>query len=104
MTPIISFTDISCPRLSCNVALLITSWYGCVEHVNALLSNSRADPNTTDPKGRSPLHFACSIGEHQIAKVLLDHGADPNRWDNENKSTPLHCAARYCSCATFLVP
>ncbi|CAD7084027.1 unnamed protein product [Hermetia illucens] len=85
--------DISCPRLSCNVALLITSWYGCVEHVNALLSNSRADPNTTDPKGRSPLHFACSIGEHQIAKVLLDHGADPNRWDNENKSTPLHCAA-----------
>ena len=78
-----------------NTALLLSSWFRCCENVHILLDSYGAEPNCLDIKGRTPLHFACCIGDAQIAKILLDKGADPNRWDKENKATPLHCAARY---------
>jgi len=52
------------------------------------------DPNVADSRGRTPLHFACCRANALIAKVLLDYGADPNRWDAKKEVTSLHCAAR----------
>lgn len=35
------------------------------------------------------------MGNEECTKLLLEYGADPNRWDSptERKATPLHCAA-----------
>ncbi|CAD7003729.1 transient receptor potential channel pyrexia isoform X4 [Ceratitis capitata] len=76
-----------------NLALLYSSIYGCVENIIHLLDHYAADPNCKDLRGRSPLHFACCRGNAHIAKVLLDRGADPNRYDGKKEVTPLHCAA-----------
>ncbi|XP_053957112.1 transient receptor potential channel pyrexia isoform X2 [Anastrepha ludens] len=76
-----------------NLALLYSSIYGCIENVLFLLDRYSADPNCKDLRGRTPLHFACCRGNAHIAKVLLDRGGDPNRYDGKKEVTPLHCAA-----------
>ncbi|XP_050336181.1 transient receptor potential channel pyrexia isoform X2 [Bactrocera neohumeralis] len=76
-----------------NLAILYSSIYGCTENIILLLDHYGADPNCKDLRGRTPLHFACCRGNAHIAKVLLDRGADPNRFDGKKEVTPLHCAA-----------
>ncbi|KAL7300129.1 hypothetical protein TKK_0007133 [Trichogramma kaykai] len=51
----------------------------------------------------SPLHIACKYRRVDVVKVLLENGAEPNRLDKEDKSTPLHALARLrvCDCAEF---
>ncbi|CAB0038941.1 unnamed protein product [Trichogramma brassicae] len=51
----------------------------------------------------SPLHIACKYRRVDVVKVLLESGAEPNRLDKEDKSTPLHALARLrvCDCAEF---
>uniref|UniRef100_A0ABD2XBN8 Uncharacterized protein n=1 Tax=Trichogramma kaykai TaxID=54128 RepID=A0ABD2XBN8_9HYME len=51
----------------------------------------------------SPLHIACKYRRVDVVKVLLENGAEPNRRDKEDKSTPLHALARLrvCDCAEF---
>lgn len=61
--------------------------------VGKLLNELYADANTVDCLGRTALHLACSLGNHSVSKVLLDHGAHVNQWDKMKKVTPLHCAA-----------
>ncbi|XP_068149170.1 transient receptor potential channel pyrexia [Drosophila tropicalis] len=87
------FLELMAESSDCNLALICSSLYGTVENVILLLNHYNADPNTADSKGRTPLHFACLRANAPIAKVLLDHGADPNRWDGRKEVTPLHCAA-----------
>ena len=49
--------------------------------------------NTKDNEsGNSPLHNVSTIGNIEIMKILLEHGADPNAINNEKK-TSLHCLA-----------
>lgn len=35
------------------------------------------------------------MGSEECVKLLLEQGADPNKWDSshDTKATPLHCAA-----------
>lgn len=75
------------------LALLYCSLNGYLEYVSYFLDHCDVDPNCCDSRGRTSLHFACYRGNAYIAKVLLDHGADPNRWDAKKQVTPLHCAA-----------
>ncbi|XP_017091126.2 transient receptor potential channel pyrexia isoform X1 [Drosophila bipectinata] len=76
-----------------NLALICCSVFGNVDNIMYLLNHCNADPNVADPRGRTPLHFACCRANAPIAKVLLDRGSDPNRWDSKKEVTPLHCAA-----------
>lgn len=76
-----------------NLALICCAIYGSVENIIYLLTHYNADPNAADSLGRTPLHFACCRANAPIAKVLLDRGSDPNRWDAKKEVTPLHCAA-----------
>ncbi|KNC24063.1 Transient receptor potential channel pyrexia [Lucilia cuprina] len=100
-----TFTDLEPASSDAHLALIYCSIYGCVEHVSYLLDHCGSDPNCSDPRGRTPLHFACCRGNAHIAKVLLDRGADPNRWDGEKEVTPLHCAAsaRSVECILLLL-
>jgi ankyrin repeat protein len=71
-----------------------------VNRVAALLSQG-ADPNTLlveSPHWR-PLAAALEEvgwydGPMEIVRLLLQAGADPNGWDGEHNSTPLHLAMR----------
>lgn len=57
-----------------------------------LVEGLRVDVNAADDEGRTPLVFAV-IGENAaIVKYLLDHGADPDKADDDGL-TPLHSAA-----------
>lgn len=58
--------------------------------------NSGADVNTITTDGNSPLHYAITHGSSEIARMLLQAGADPNLpTANEFQTTPLESAASY---------
>jgi hypothetical protein len=52
--------------------------------------------NVRDPfGGSSPLITACVFGRSEMARMLIDAGADVN-FKNNDGSTPLHSAAFFC--------
>jgi len=59
--------------------------------ITALLE-ARADPNTTDNNGSSPLHRAIRNRCAEAVHALLDGGADPHA-PNRAGSTPLQLAS-----------
>ena len=76
---------------------------GLTHGIACLLENG-SDPNVTDDKGQTPLHFIAQkgVGKNQ-AKLLIEHGANPNARDNLGQ-TPLDYAkkAKRKTVATFL--
>lgn len=40
-----------------------------------------ADVNYRGPKSETTLHLAAAYGHHDLVKLLLNHGADPNACD-----------------------
>ena len=77
------------PEVSTN-ALNISITADRPDIAEILLSNG-ANPNYSDPTGRTALVYAVVTNE-EIVRILLEHGADPNIPDN-NKRTPLMLAA-----------
>ncbi len=61
-------------------ALLYAARSGCYDCVEALIKVG-ADVNTPTPEGVSPLMTAIDNGHNEVAKLLMDRGADPNVWD-----------------------
>lgn len=50
--------------------------------------------NAGDVEGRSPLHFAAGFGHLDIAKLLIEEGANLEAQDSKG-NTPLHYSAGY---------
>jgi ankyrin repeat protein len=71
-------------------ALLYASRSGCYECVQPLIA-SGADVNTPTPEGVTPLMIALDNDHNDVAKLLLDRGANPNLWDWWGR-TPLYIA------------
>ena len=46
--------------------------------------------------GRTALHYACRRGNHDVVRLLLDHGCDLSLKEPDGRS-PLHFAAAYGS-------
>lgn len=65
---------------------------GNTERVTILLQN-RLDVNGVNCFGRTPLQVMM-MGSTPMARLLLEHGADPNIHDRHTGTTPLHDAAR----------
>uniref|UniRef100_UPI0037E96143 ankyrin repeat domain-containing protein 13B n=1 Tax=Semicossyphus pulcher TaxID=241346 RepID=UPI0037E96143 len=53
-----------------------------------LATNEQTDLESLDPRGRTPLHLAVTLGHLDCARVLLQHGADSSK-DNRNGWTVL---------------
>ena len=61
-------------------ALLYAARAGCNDCVDAMLK-SGADVNTPTPEGVTPLMIALDNDHNDVAKLLLDRGANPHLWD-----------------------
>ena len=61
-------------------ALLYAARDGCYECVEELIG-AGADVNTPTPEGVTPLMIALDNDHNDVAKLLLDRGANPNVWD-----------------------
>jgi ankyrin repeat protein len=63
--------------------------------IAALLLERGMNPNHSNWYGFTLLHHMAATGDMEKAKLLLDHGAEIDRVDEEYRSTPLGCAARW---------
>jgi ankyrin repeat protein len=61
-------------------ALLYAARDGCYDCVEALIAKN-ADVNVPTPEGVTPLMIALDNDNNDIARLLLDHGANPGLWD-----------------------
>lgn len=52
------------------------------------LLEAGADVNARDRGGHTSLHWACWYGHTDIARLLLEHGADPNVREEDYGRTP----------------
>ena len=52
------------------------------------------DANSANALGRTALYLAVESGKLDIARMLLEHGADPNAGDAVTKNSPLMAAVR----------
>jgi uncharacterized protein len=61
--------------------------------ITAYLLSKGADPNTqTNENGASVLAGLCYVNQTECVRLLLAHGANPNRGRDESMETPLHHA------------
>lgn len=70
-----------------------------VPHMTRQLLSHGLDPNLPDWQQRTPLHDLSAGIRHvedatELGQLFIDHGADINAVDEENRSTPLGIAAR----------
>lgn len=54
--------------------------------VRMLIKDNKIDIHTKDDSGRTPLHQVALCGNTNIAKLLIDNGADVNARDNNNET------------------
>ncbi|KAL0210623.1 hypothetical protein RCL1_005059 [Eukaryota sp. TZLM3-RCL] len=66
----------------------------CVEMAEVLLKCG-VDFNIPDQKGRSPLHFACTIGNLPLVEFLLTLGVSFDAKQQDSGHRPLHLSSRF---------
>ncbi len=79
-----------------NLFLLQAARRGDIEHVIQALQN-RANIDTDDMAGRTPLHFATTADNPALVNLLLNNGADSNKADKQGRK-PIHHAALQGNC------
>ena len=73
--------------------LQFTACHGMQSLLQYILSQGALVDDDTGLLGWTPLYVASEYCHHHIVRVLLDHGADPNKRSRDG-STALHAAAR----------
>ncbi len=75
-----------------NKELLKVAKAGILERVKELITVHKADVNTVDKSGYTPLHLTCLMGHKEIVNFLIKAGANVNAKRGTSGSTPLHYA------------
>ncbi|XP_046649363.1 uncharacterized protein LOC124340776 [Daphnia pulicaria] len=71
------------------------------ESLDVILATGKFDINSRDGNGVTPLHYAIRENKVEMARYLLEKGADPTIRDNDG-ITPLHVAAASITDSDFL--
>ncbi len=79
------------PEVDIHTAVVTDNAEALKKHIVAGTNINERDPFG----GSSPLISACVFGKPEMAKILIDAGADIN-FQNNDGSTPLHTAAFFC--------
>lgn len=79
------------PEVDIHTAVVTDNAEALKKHIAAGTNINERDPFG----GSSPLISACVFGKPEMAKILIDAGADIN-FQNNDGSTPLHTAAFFC--------
>lgn len=77
--------------ININKAKLIIVIAGHEAIVQALVKHG-ADVNMLDRKGRGALHLATQLNDAETVDILLQHKANPSKYDEYHSTTPLHIA------------
>jgi ankyrin repeat protein len=72
--------------------LILASWSGYLEIVQALLGREGTDVNKGGSYGSTALHYAARKGHIEVARALLQAGANARK-SNKDSQTPLHWAS-----------
>jgi hypothetical protein len=86
--------NVEARAFSSNLPLLTAASWGSSPNpaVVELLLKRGANPNATDERGRTPLHYVAEgSGDRKVVELLIANRADPNARDN-NGQTPLDVA------------
>jgi len=83
-------------------ALVLAAREGAIESVAALLA-AKADPNQTTGDGSSSLLVSIQNGHYDVAKYLVEHGADVNL-ANDKGWNPLYLAVKHRNIETGTIP
>jgi len=75
--------------------LIEASIRGALEDVTAILDDCPELINMRDDLGATPLHYAALGGHSQVARLLVNRGADINAPDNQFGATPAGWAIEY---------
>ncbi|HOJ50144.1 MAG TPA: ankyrin repeat domain-containing protein [Spirochaetota bacterium] len=59
-------------------------YYNRVDMLKVIINDYKLLINQKDNIGRTPLHYAASLGNIEIVKILLENGANPNILDYSN--------------------
>ena len=68
---------------------------GDLDRVGASLDANEDLANGNDESGASPLHYATLNGHREVARLLIERGADVNSHDGEFGATPAGWAIEY---------
>ncbi|MEZ5357377.1 MAG: ankyrin repeat domain-containing protein [Candidatus Zixiibacteriota bacterium] len=108
-TRVVSAVLICCLFCLCNLPafsadILTAARNGDLQTVKQLISHDKTIVNFKDDRGTTALHLACDSGRTEVAKYLIQNGADLLAVDNDG-DTPLHYAAfsGYPDCIRLLV-
>lgn len=86
-----SQTDVKAPAVDIHTAVITENLDALKQHIAAGTNINEKDPFG----GSSPLISASVFGKPEMARVLIDAGADIN-FQNNDGSTALHTAAFFC--------
>jgi ankyrin repeat protein len=84
-------TDVAAPSVDIHTAVLTENLGALQQHIQAGTNLNEKDPFG----GSSPLITASLFGKTEMARTLIEAGADLNFINNDG-STPLHTAAFFC--------
>lgn len=80
--------DVNAQTIYGNSPLSLAAEFGQDEAVAEILKQKNLNVSPAQTDGKTPLHWAALKGYSKIVRLLLDHGADVNARD-ENEKTPL---------------
>ncbi|KAM8999676.1 ankyrin repeat domain-containing protein 13B isoform 3-T3 [Sarcophilus harrisii] len=78
-------------------------WHNRYRELEREVRGGQADIEQLDPRGRTPLHLATTLGHLECARVLLAHGADVGR-ENRSGWTDLGCLGSWDSTCLPVTP